>query len=661
MMSDYAAKRLQEIYQRNYSQIMGLRTKAEAMDYCRMVRKKVGSIFKPMPERTPLNMRIAKEIERSHYTIHNLIFESRPNFPVTANLLIPKGRPGLKPAVLCLCGHSVNGKASERNQAIAQSLAKMGYITLIFDPIGQGERLQFHQGNGISIFAGDPKHTVPVLEHNALGRQQILVGEDPARWFLWDAVRALDLLLEQDEVDPARIGVTGNSGGGTLTTYLTAYDERITMAAPSCYISSWYHNCTNELPVDAEQVPFGVLGLGLEQKDLLLAHAPKPILLVTQEQDFFDQRGSLEAYEQLRHVYRLLDAEDQLSYHMGPGTHGYWQDGREAMYAFFNKHARIDHPGREPELSIESEEELCCTATGQVDHSGAWSVFDFTRQKSLQLSKQRGTPSGQDLQKIVRKALNLPEGKPPIHYRVLRPRTKLGYARPYANHYLLETDPEYGVQVVITKLEDHKRVSRPLKGDGMALLYLPHHGSDQELRQDPELQLLQTRYQAFFACDYRGIGESVPNIYELDMFDHLYGTDYHFASIALLLGESYPAWRTYDVLCAIGWIRSFGYDQIHLVAKGWGTIPGVFAAYLSDSVTKVTLIDAPYSYAQMAESKMQKWPLSAMVPNILAYCDLPDLYRELQQKDLELISLRDAAMQPVKGDDSSSGKGGFVS
>src|SRR5690606_5435135 len=104
---------------------------------------KIRQCFGPEPKRTPLNPRTTGIVEREDYTIEKIIFESRPNFPVTANLYLPKNITTPRPGVVGTCGHSTNGKAAEAYQSFAQGLAKLGYVCLIFDPIGQGERLQY--------------------------------------------------------------------------------------------------------------------------------------------------------------------------------------------------------------------------------------------------------------------------------------------------------------------------------------------------------------------------------------------------------------------------------------------------------------------------------------------------------------------------------------
>ncbi len=637
-------RRLRTGYQANHRRVMSLSTRAEAQAYCAEVRSKIATLFGPWPERTPLNTRVTGELERDEYVIRKLVFDSRPNFQVTANLYVPRGRQGPRPAVLGLCGHHWTAKAYGPYQSFAQALARMGYITLIFDPVGQGERLQYPDGKGESLFGPGPNYP-SVLEHNAMDRQQALVGDWIGKWFVWDGIRALDVLLEQEDVDPARVGVTGNSGGGTLTAYAAACDSRFAMAAPSCWVTSWHHNGINEEPLDAEQCPPGVLALGLEQSDLLLAQAPKPVILLTQEQDFFDQRGSLEAFERLSHVYGLLGAGANAAYHVGPGEHNYWQESREAMYAFFNRQTGVEAPSREPELVIEETIALRATASGQVSDCGSRCVPEFTREHSRRLAGVRGAPAGAELMLRLRALLKLPRREGPPAYRVLRPWTQREYARPQANQFMIETDLEFGAQAIVTKLEDTGRQSRPLRGAGPALLYLPHLSSDQELREDAWVRELETRNPSFFACDYRGIGESRPNTCRPDAFFGMYGSDYHYASYACMLGESYIGWRVHDILCVLDWMAALGYDQVHLVAQGWGAIPGALAAALDERVVRITLRHAPRSFAELAEAPLQQWPFSAMPFRALEQFDLPDIYRELARKNLQIMEPWNAAME----------------
>jgi pimeloyl-ACP methyl ester carboxylesterase len=165
---------------------------------------------------------------------------------------------------------------------------------------------------------------------------------------------------------------------------------------------------------------------------------------------------------------------------------------------------------------------------------------------------------------------------------------------------------------------------------------VPHLSSDAEMRDDEFVRELQ-QAPAFFACDYRGIGESLPDAVKPDSFDSYYGSDYFYAAHATMFGESYVGWRVHDVLSTLDWMASFGYDDVHLVARGYGAIPGAFAALLHDNVSAVTLVHPLRSYAEIAEAELYDWPLSALVPGILEHFDMPDVYRALEDNDLKMI------------------------
>ena len=222
MVQEWLVQQVRAIEARNETAYTNLRSRSEAEAYVESVRSRIRECFGEFPEKTPLKARVVKTIERDKYRIENVIFESRPGFMVTGNLYVPTGHNQPLPAVLGVCGHSTNGKAAEAYQSFSQSLARQGFVVFIIDPVGQGERLQY--------LSDSPKRRYPigVGEHIQMGNQQTLVGEFLGSWFAWDGIRGLDYLLSRPEVDPKAIGVTGNSGGGTQTTWLCGLESRWT-------------------------------------------------------------------------------------------------------------------------------------------------------------------------------------------------------------------------------------------------------------------------------------------------------------------------------------------------------------------------------------------------------------------------------------------------
>lgn len=631
MVQEYFVEQVREAEHRGLQRKAAVKTKADAEAYVLDVQRRIRLAFGPEPERTPLNARVTGVVERDAYRIEKVIFESRPKFLVTANLYVPKGRKLPLPGVVGSCGHSVNGKAAEAYQSFAQGLARLGYVVFIFDPIGQGERLQYTDENL------KPRRGVSVTEHLYAGNQQYLVGEFFGSWRAWDGVRALDYLLTREEVDPRHVGITGNSGGGTMTTWLCGVEQRWTMAAPSCFVTTFRRNMENELPADTEQCPPQVLALDLDHDDFLAAMAPKPVIVLGKERDFFDVRGTHEAFSRLKKLYTLLGKPENIQFFAGPTAHGYSQENREAMYGWFNRATGVADQSTEPELTIEKDETLQCTPHGQVAELSSRNVFFFTTEKAQELKRQRRALSTQDLKNAVSKALKIPKSTTAPDFRILRPIGNRMYPTRFATSYAVETEP--GIMAIVTRLYDQSHVSRPPRGPAKAILYVSHHSADAELRSDTFVRELQSsdKEMPFFACDVRGIGDSRPDTCGVDQFLKPYGNDYFYAAHSIMLDQPYVGQKTLDVLRVLDWLADLGHTEVHLVAKGWGALPAAFAALLSDHVRQVTLQQALSSYDAIAQSEAYDWPLSALLPGALQVFDLPDVYETLKAKGLRQV------------------------
>ncbi len=641
MVQEYFVARVREAVEPGQRRMAALTDRREAEAYAAEVKAKIRRCFGAFPARGPLNARVTGIVRRDGYRIEKVLFDSRPEFPVTANLYLPEGR-GQVPGVVGSCGHSLNGKAAEAYQAFAQGLGRLGFACLIFDPIGQGERFQYLREDLTSRLGGG------VREHLQGGNQQFLVGEFLGAWRAWDGIRALDYLLTRPEIDRRHVGVTGNSGGGTMTTWLCGLDDRWTMAAPSCFVTSFLHNMENELPADTEQCPPGALALGLDHADFLAALAPRPVILLAKERDYFDVRGSEAAHARLRRLYAALGHEKNTGFFAGPTEHGYSQENREAMYRWFLAATGREGDGKEPPITVEKDETLWCTPQGQVAPLGARTVFAFTRDASRSLTARRGHPGGEELRRRVRKVLRLsePAAEPP-HYRILRPHAATGYPQPRVAVYAVETEP--GIQALVYRLGREAHFARPPRSGPQAVLYVSHHSADAELREEPLVrELLAAQPEAaFFACDVRGIGESRPDTCGADSFLTPYGSDFFYAIHSLMLDRPYLGMKTHDVLRVLAFLKAAGHQEIHLCGRGWGSLPALFAALEEPAVTRVTLKHAPTSYAEMAETEDYTWPLSCLLPGVLAEFDLPDCYRELQGRQLRLITPWNARQQPA--------------
>lgn len=325
------------------------------------------------PSDTPLNPRITGSLRGEGYTMEKVIFESRPRHYVTTNLYLPDNRAEKTPAVLFLCGHSHNGKAADRYQAVCQMLARAGLIALAMDPVGQGERLSYNDPA-----TGKPRVRPATGDHDYAGIPSVLMGDTIGRYMLHDAMRALDYLATRPEVDADRLGVTGNSGGGTQTCMLMAADPRVQAAAPGTFVMNRESYLHTGQAQDAEQIWPGFTAAGFDHEDLLLAMAPKPLAVLAVQFDFFPIEGARRSVERVRRFWEMHGCEARLELCEDSSVHGYTTPLARHSARFFAQHLL----GRTLDTSTWegkplSEAEIACTTSGQVsgDYPDAEFVF----------------------------------------------------------------------------------------------------------------------------------------------------------------------------------------------------------------------------------------------------------------------------------------------
>lgn len=390
-------QKLAPLFDQRRKAVAGLRTADHLRAYQQTLRAKFRAVVGEFPAKTPLAARTVGRIERPRYTILRVIFESRRAHHVTANLYLPKGHAGRLPGVLVPCGHTNNGKAGDLYQSVCAELAQNGMVALCYDPIGQGERMQLLDKQGKPRVRG-------TTEHSLVGIGALLVGRHLAHYRIWDGIRAIDYLCSRPEVDPKRIGCTGNSGGGTMTSYLMAIDERIAVAAPSCYLTSLERVFATIGPQDAEQNFPSQVKLGIEHVDFVTMRAPKPTLILVATRDFFDIEGSWTCFREAKRLYGLLGRGECVDLFEFDDKHGFSPPRRHAAVRFLWRWlgAGTGEPSF-PKLSLCKDAELQCTETGQVlrDIPDSRSVVDFNVEAARALAEKRGTCKARDIQRLV--------------------------------------------------------------------------------------------------------------------------------------------------------------------------------------------------------------------------------------------------------------------
>jgi cephalosporin-C deacetylase-like acetyl esterase len=339
------------------------------------VREKVLKAMGGLPDRRgPLNAKTAGTLDRDGFRIEKITFESLPGFIVTANLYLPLAAAGRLPAVLMTPGHSPNGKAGE--YLLAANLARNGIAALAYDEMGQGERWQyFDPATKKSRIGGSTG------EHSQAALQSEALGEHISRYFVWDAMRAIDYLAARRDIDAQRIGAFGCSGGGTVTAYLAALDDRVKAAASACYITAFEELLPSKTGVqEAEQSIPGFIANGLNFADWVELAAPKPYAIVSTTEDMFPIEGARRTFEEAKRFYGLYDAAARIEWITGPGGHGALAPVHPKILAFFTKHLKGSND--EPtytRLTPDKPADLFCTPEGQV--SGT-TIGEIIRQRA---------------------------------------------------------------------------------------------------------------------------------------------------------------------------------------------------------------------------------------------------------------------------------------
>ena len=202
------------------------------------------------------------------------------------------------------------------------------------------------------------------------------------RYFVWDAVRAVDVLAALPQVDATRIGVTGNSGGGVQTTLLMVADKRLAAAMPCTYITDMRAFFRTGQTLDAELAFPGTPAAGLDHADLLAAFAPRPLTVGGAAHDYFPIEGTEHVYEEARRLYALQGAADRIHLVVTRAVHSYGDEMREAAVRFFTRELAGAERYARRELPVLPEDALVCSPTGQLyrDRPGQRGLYELNRE-----------------------------------------------------------------------------------------------------------------------------------------------------------------------------------------------------------------------------------------------------------------------------------------
>ena len=605
---DYLRRRAEHGFRRREREREAVKTRSDFEAYRARMHAHFLRAMGGLPkERTPLEAAVTGTLDRGTFRIEKVLYHSLPGFPVTANLYLPHARQGQPPgpAVLFVCGHSREAKAYPRYQQVCIDLALDGFVVLCIDPPGQGERLQF-----IDERTGLQRVGWGTTEHSYAGHQYELAGMSIARQFVWDGIRGLDYLLARPEVDPEKVGLTGNSGGGTQSCLLMLAEPRFAAAMPCTFVMDYESYLKTGQLQDSEQNLYASFQDGPDHDDYLTAMAPKPVRVGLAQYDFFPIEGALSSIEKARRFYALYGdgAQRALDYVSAPTTHAYAAVLRQAAVNFFRRTLRgaaEDFVTQEPPTL--PPEELQVTPTGQV-----LSSFPECQTVSslLKRSLDAGFPApGRRCEPLALRTewaaalgigTEVPDGaaswsgeprRRAIFPRVIRDDFADGY-RTEKIWYFSEPD------LCAAAIQIHPRAGQPVLGTELLLL---EGGTAAIPDERGRLVELLERGRRVFVLDVRGVGALQSRRPRGESARDL---EFKFGCDALKLKTSTLGLRVFDVLRAIDYLcLRPAAGSLALTGVGAGASWALHAAVLDPRVEALTLERLPLSLRAMATAR----------------------------------------------------------
>jgi cephalosporin-C deacetylase-like acetyl esterase len=632
MLLAFLTARLRALAERWDGERAKIKTAADIDARNRFVREKTRAMVHGWPERNPLQPAIVATHQRAGYRVENVMFQSRPNFWVTGNLYVPAGK-GPFPGVISPCGHYPLSRMQPEYQLVYIDLVKAGFVVLAYDPIGQGERRQYwNPQTGETEVA--PSST---YEHSMPGQVLLMMGEDLTHYRIWDGMRSIDYLLTRPEVDGARIACAGHSGGGTLTLFISALDERVKCAVVNegGTMHRWPIDLRPESrigPSDVEQNIFPAAIYGIDMCDLHVAIAPRPLLALIED---YSPRFNLAA-EHIRARYTQYGVPEKFSTEEATDPHSWTPKLRLATTDWLSRWAyNRKGPASEPDLQAEAPETLYCTPNGSLrySHKGE-TIF------SLMAKKQVSIEPASIAQ--IKELLHYRKYDGPLDVRERVVTQRRGYAV-----QKLEFLSEPGIYIPAW-------VFMPERPAQSAALYITESGKEAAGVEFGLYERLAREGTLIIAADVRGIGETrpphMPSGQSNNQFSHLFDTETAMAYMCWYMDESLFGMRVQDVVRSVDFALSrpdVRASNLRVIGKGAGALWVLYAAALDPRITDAVCERGLLTYRSLTQVDRYTQSAGIFIRDVLKHFDLPQVAAVVADRKLTLVSPVDPMKRAV--------------
>jgi dienelactone hydrolase len=480
-----------------------------------------------------------------------------------------------------------------------------------------------------------------------IGIGSILLGRNTARIEICDTMRAIDYLQSRPEVDPQRIGCTGSSGGGILTAYVVALDDRVQAAAPSCYANALPTLLRTVGPQDAEHHTWASLTAGPQATDLLMMRAPVPTLLCAGTHDYFDIGGSWWTFRHAKRLYTRLGFAERMDILENDAPHNYNRTQREGIARWMSRWLlHKDQAISEPAIELLTEKEAQCTPDGQVMQlPGARSAYDLNEDYERQLAKRRAEAWANEDRAALLERVRQIAGVRQLDQLPL-PQAEKGETlkRPGYRIDKLELRPEEGIVLPASLFVPETETG----ASGRVVVYVHERGKEADATPGGPIEQLVLGGARVLSVDLRGTGQTQQTAQK--KWGKI-GADWQDVSTAYCLGRSYVGMRAEDVLTAARYatkqLDGGPVAAVDLIAVGSVGVPALHAAALEPSLfSSVKLSQTLVSWASVIERRVTINQYVNVVQGALLEYGLPNLAATLGAK-LTVEDARDATGKPI--------------
>ncbi|MFP4249845.1 MAG: alpha/beta hydrolase [Armatimonadota bacterium] len=620
-------------------EIEALQTPEELREYQARVRERLPEIFgRWMGEiDAPLNPQSFGAIELDYCTIEKVVIESEPGVYVPLNVYIPKDRPLPAPGILVTIGHASDGKAYHLYHEFALGLAEKGYVAVALDPIGQGERTYWNEPPEELGAKGGP-----VGQHHYELRRAFLVGRSLSGLRTRDCVRVVDYMLTRDEVDPDRLGVAGNSGGGQTAMLTIACDPRVKVGCAAHPGGS----CENTYYAGK-----------LDQDRMVMSMIPsRPLIWIVGEDSGEGHREG--RFTWLDPLYDVFGEPEAHEFEWVDGVHDMKQPKREAAYAWLNRWFGIDAGREEGPIEHREVEELWVTETGLVETGlGGKMPWHLDTELMGEMAPERPAPPADEGAReeflserraaVLDKLKLMPEAD-----RVPPPWEDAGEVeRPGVTVAKVILEPEAGIKIAALVIEPEGGAT------GATVIHAAEDGKPTEFDAEALPFALAREGRRVVSVDVRGRGELDIERGAVTRVTNYDRTQWRRDSYAIAYANAdrtMPGARAMDLISVMDHLdaQAGGRRQYELIGEGLGGFWAMAAAVADDRVEAVTTIGTLSSWERLIESKWNALRDYFWVPRALDTFDLSDL-PALTQATVTVVDPVNEMLHPLSAEQAA--------